>query len=805
MHGQVILAISILLQFSAAILALMQIRLTRHRTAWVCIALALVMMGARRSVTLAHTLGGGTLSSPDVTAELIALGISVLMLVGVWRIGAMFREQIETEAALRESEELWRTYIDKAPMGILVVDGQGRYLDLNPGTEAITGCTREELLDMHIHDLLVEESREAGREHFARVRRDGHAEGEMLKQRKDGSRFWSLTMAVRLSEDRYLGFMRDVTARRHAEQALRSSEERFSRAFHSAPLLMTISSLDEGRYIEVNEAFVRATGYTRERAIGQTSVELGFVAADDRRRMLELLDASGHLRDFELELSCADGSKMLVLYSGEIIEMDGERRLLSIAADISARKRAEGELQKALEFSNTLLRAVPTPIFYKDREGRYLGCNDAFTRLMGVSDEQIRGKTVHELWPGPQAEVYHQKDMELLRRPEGQIYEFEVRDKDGRNRSVLFAKDVFRDETGRVAGMLGAFLDITDRKHMEKALRESEFQKDLILNATQEMVAYYDTDLRIIWANRASAHSVGKEPGELVGKYCHEVWHERSEPCENCPVLRAAQTGEPVFDEMTTPDGRVWFLRGYPVINGGGQVTALVEFGQDITDRKCDEERLRASLREKEVLLREIHHRVKNNMQAIVSLLRMHSRQAEDPRQRGQFEDCRDRIHAMSLIHEALYQSEDLARIDFEQYLRKLCKNLERVHGARVKGVQVRVEHSDVRLGMDQGIALGMVIAELVSNAFKHAFSDEGGGTLSLSIRKSDDRTVELSVADDGCGIPPEVEPEASESLGLRLVHATVTRELGGSLELHRENGSCFVIRFPVSTQEDKA
>jgi len=227
---------------------------------------------------------------------------------------------------------------------------------------------------------------------------------------------------------------------------------------------------------------------------------------------------------------------------------------------------------------------------------------------------------------------------------------------------------------------------------------------------------------------------------------------------------------------------------------------AASELAQAIK-RVRSEERVRASLKEKEVLLREIHHRVKNNMQVIVSLLRMYSRRTNDMRLGQVFADCRDRVNAMSLIHEALYQSEDLARIDFEVYLKKLCSNLIQAHGASDKGIVVTVDRCNVALDMDKGIAVGMVICELVSNAFKHAFPLDKGGRLSVSLSSPEGEVVELIVQDDGKGLSPEIDILNPPLLGLRLAAATVTRELGGNIEVERNGGTRFIIRFKCKSK----
>jgi two-component sensor histidine kinase len=221
----------------------------------------------------------------------------------------------------------------------------------------------------------------------------------------------------------------------------------------------------------------------------------------------------------------------------------------------------------------------------------------------------------------------------------------------------------------------------------------------------------------------------------------------------------------------------------------------------DITDRKRAEAALEKSLAEKEVLLREIHHRVKNNMQTIIGLLRMHARRTDDAQLTEIFSDCRDRIDAMSLIHEALYQSENLSKIDFNAYLKKLCRNLAKAHDAPRRRIDLTTSAANVSLNLDHGVAVGMVIAELISNAFKHAFPDDEGGAVTVHLDRPDGETVRLVVSDTGIGLPEDFDIQNPPSLGMRLVAGAVIRELGGSIEATSDGGAKFIIHFPCENE----
>jgi two-component sensor histidine kinase/PAS domain-containing protein len=214
----------------------------------------------------------------------------------------------------------------------------------------------------------------------------------------------------------------------------------------------------------------------------------------------------------------------------------------------------------------------------------------------------------------------------------------------------------------------------------------------------------------------------------------------------------------------------------------------------EIGERKRVEEALQGSLREKEVLLKEIHHRVKNNLQVITSLLRLPLRDITDRHAVTVLMETFDRVKSIALIHEILHKSDDISRLPLSQYIRSLIENLVSSQGAGARDIVVSTEAEDVRMDIDTGIVCGLLINELVSNSFRHAFPEGRKGKIWVRLSASDDKTI-LTVGDDGVGIPEGLDPYRADSLGLKIVN-TLTRQLDGKVELDRSHGTEFRISF---------
>lgn len=231
-----------------------------------------------------------------------------------------------------------------------------------------------------------------------------------------------------------------------------------------------------------------------------------------------------------------------------------------------------------------------------------------------------------------------------------------------------------------------------------------------------------------------------------------------------------------------------------PVLSGNNYI--FIAIIRDITERKKTEERIQAALKEKEVLLREIHHRVKNNMQVISSLLRLQSEKLRDRREVEMLRDSQNRIKSMALIHEMLYQSMDLAHINFNDYIMDLTKGLYRAYGVDSSKIVLKIDAADILLGVDSAIPCGLIINELLSNSLKYAFPDGRKGKIDIALRKINEREIELIVGDNGTGLPADLDFRNTGSLGLKLVTMLAEDQLEGKIELDMTEGTKFRVRF---------
>ena len=359
----------------------------------------------------------------------------------------------------------------------------------------------------------------------------------------------------------------------------------------------------------------------------------------------------------------------------------------------------------------------------------------------------------------------------------------------------LRAPKMTDDEIGDLVSAFNQML--AEIQARDEALRESEERYRTLVEHQQEGLGIVDLNECFVFANRAAHEIFGVPEGELVGRCLSEFLEDKGFELVKAQTRLRPRVKRTTSDlQIIRPDGerRVILVTASPRFDKDGNFIGTFGVFRDITDRKHAEEQLRKSLEEKEVLLREIHHRVKNNLQIISSLLYLQSRSIADGRAIEIFKESQNRIRSMALIHETLYRSGDLARIDLREYIRSLIKFLVTSYNVASRGIAFDVDIADISLSMDTAVPCGLIINELVSNSLKHAFT-AGKGKLLIKFHQIGEDQFEIVVKDDGIGLPADFDIDTSPTLGLRLVK-TLVRQIDGELETRRNGGTEFRIRF---------
>lgn len=368
--------------------------------------------------------------------------------------------------------------------------------------------------------------------------------------------------------------------------------------------------------------------------------------------------------------------------------------------------------------------------------------------------------------------------------------------------------------------MMQGMWSILRRQEADRKLRHLSHQNRLVLESVGEGIFGTDYKGIIIYGNPASARILGCTGEELIGKHIHTIFKryqsENKENFDELPLQITFKEGKAYNgeDNFIKKDSTV-FQAEYnlaPLIENEQVIGSVIAF-HDITKRKQDEEdlkkskeRLEASLKEKDVLLREVHHRVKNNMQIISSLLNLQSRNIKDETYLELIKESRDRVKSMAIIHEKLYQSDDLAEVYFADYIKSLANYLFSSYTKKCDHIKLSIESDNIYLDIDSAIPCGLIMNEILSNSLKHAFpwiesqntvSDDlpkKEGQINIKFDKNDDKLI-LSISDNGVGFPKDFDIKNTDSLGLRLVNILV-KQLNGRMELNNKNGSEFKFIF---------
>lgn len=717
---------------------------------------------------------------------------------------------------LHQSEGRFKAVAESAVDGLLTTDKQGIIRHFNKSFLKMFGYQEEEVKKQPVTLLIPENLRNKFQERFQKFQNTGRHDlsGKTFQStglRKDGTEFpFEMSLATWQSEgENYnTSIIRDVTERNQAENEVKKANI-YNRSIIETSLDIMITIGIDGRIIDVNQSTLDLSGYSRDELIG-SDFKKYFNNTQKTEMGFRIVLKEGSVQDFFLEIKHKNGKIIPFLLNASVYrdESGNVMGIFAAARNITNIKKAEKEL---LESQNKLKIAMDLAklVYWEyDVEKDQFTFDDQFYSLYGTTTDEVGGVTMSSLeyskrfipqeWSNVVA-VEIKKAL-LTSDPNYKGYaEHPIIRADGERRFILVRFGVVKDENGKTIKTYGANQDITERIAAIQKIKDSEKKYYSLYSVMNEGMALnklvYDKQGKpvnyiITDVNPAYEEMLGINREDVVGKTATEVYKMEEDPNLDKYVRVAQSGGSEVFELYSD-----LLCKHFQVSILSPERGKFATVFEDITLRKKAEEEIKTSLQQKEILLQEIHHRVKNNLQIISSLLNLQEGYVKDEEAVAVLRESRNRVLSMAMIHEMLYDSLDLSTINFSHYIDNLVYDLFNTYGVKASLLNLKLDVDEIFLNIDTAVPCGLMISEMVSNALKYAFPDGQRGNISIEFHQNDDEVLELVIADDGVGLPNDVDLETTESLGLRLV-SSLAHQLDGEIELDRSQGTKFIIKF---------
>ncbi|MTK64564.1 MAG: PAS domain S-box protein [Methanobacterium sp.] len=556
----------------------------------------------------------------------------------------------------------------------------------------------------------------------------------------------------------------------------------------------------DGNIISWNKAAESMFGYLREEMIGKSMFAL--VPTNKEAEYHEFMDRVNHgeaINNHDTQRIKKNGELIdVALYISPMYDSNGNiNGSATIAHDIHERKLMERTLKESEEKYREVFNNANDAMFLqkvsKNGPGKFIEVNDTASEGLGYSKEELLNMGLKDII-SPDTVSYLPTVFENVIRDGKATFESEHMTKKGE----LFPVEVNTHQFN-IRGekyILSIARDISERKKAEKALINSEEKYRTIFENVQDVFFQTDNNGKIITLSPSIETFSGYKPEELIGKNVSKYYFD---PDDRTKLIHEIQTKGSVEDfELTleTKDKKLKNIsfNAHLMKNCQNEPIGIEGTQRDVTERKQMEIKLKNSLKEKEMLLKEIHHRVKNNLMIISSLLSLQTDYIKDKTSKDIFIESQNRARSMALIHEKLYQSTDLKRINFGEYIKNLTSELFYTYRVGNIGVDIHYNIQDLKLDINTAIPLGLIANELITNSLKYAFVDSDEGIINIEFRKVDHNYVFI-IKDNGVGLPEGFDFKNTDSLGLQLVN-NLSEQIDAEIELNTGEGTEFKIIF---------
>jgi PAS domain S-box-containing protein len=666
----------------------------------------------------------------------------------------------------------------------------------NKSAEKMYGYSKEEIIGLYSDILKPKFFGLTKEEAIKQLETVGNLNVELIHTTKNGREIIVDSRNQTLYDEagnRYgiIGINRDVTERKKNDEKLKLASL-YNRSLIEASLDPLVTIGPDGKVTDVNKATETVTGYSRDEIIGSDFSDY-FTEPEKAKNGYKKSFYEGFVKDYPLEIQHKEGFITPVLYNASVYK-DESCEIIGVfaaARDITEYKKAEDALRESEKKYRDIFEESFDGLFITSPEGKILDMNKRGIEMFGYNtkEEILSLNLVEDVYADPND---RKKILKIVNEQESSEYEVVVKKKNGDKMITRCSLSAVKDK-GVITDYRGIIRDITESKEAENDIIHAKEEWENTFNAVPDLIAILDTNFRVVRANKAMANRLNVTPEETIGLTCYEVVHGLNSAPSFCPYSKLLEDGQEhtaeVHEDLLGGD---FIVSVSPLHDKDGKHIGVVHVARDITKRKQTENEIKKSLDEKEVLLREIHHRVKNNLQIIASLLNLQEC-GDDKGANDILSESMGRVKTMATIHEKLYESPSLSEINFKEFTEKLVYDILYSYGIQKNLIKTNLIIEDINLNIDTAIPLGLIINELVTNIVKYAFPNSKG-IITIKLNSLPEH-MELTIADDGIGFPKDVNMKNIDTLGLELVKNLVN-QLEGNLILNRKNGTEFKITF---------